>query len=629
MHILPAYFQAWIPHLFASPALKDGFPLSALETILHSEPDASRAVEWSYYYTSQSHFPGEGKAQGLWTKKKWEEFGMPETEIVKYNASISAPVFPRLALIDTSETSSPSVMYEAKLMEELPFNDTSKIQTPAFHGHSSSGNVTAQFVYANFGREQDYDDLEQNHVEVKGKIAIVKYGMVWRGAKMSTAAKRGLVGIMVYSDPQLDGNITEGHGYKAYPDGPARPETCIERGAIGSIHNASAGNPSVPGQSIPSIPVSYGDIVLLLKVLHGHGPKAADLGSEWHGEGLYYKGVEYYIGLSPSHIVLNLNNQMTFPTKDGITATHGDPGAGDSISGAAALMEVVRSFATAYRAGWRPRRTIMFVSWEGAETGQVGSEPWIASHLPWLQKTAVAYLNVVVAAAGPEFQVKATPLLQSVIHRATKVVASPEGGIVFDHWGGKLVATGGRDAIPFLETACVSTTDLSFGAIYWAYHSNFDTFTWMNTTGDPGWKYHVTTAKLWSLITAYLSESPKYVERIKESIPGSASFDLGPLEDAIAEFHNASIILDAYASSLRSTETKDTIQHVNQKYLKLERQFCYKGAHLVYDFSAFYSDPAEFPRIFHSLESGDLKEAQEWMEIIQTRIRDAANLVKI
>ncbi|KAF2807523.1 Zn-dependent exopeptidase, partial [Mytilinidion resinicola] len=94
------------------------------------------------------------------------------------------------------------------------------------------------------------------------------------------------------------------------------------------------------------------------------------------------------------------------------------PGASDSIRGAAALIEVVRSFATAYRAGWRPRQTIMFVSWEGAETGQVGSEPWIASHLPWLRKTAVAYLNVVVAAAGSEFQVKATPLLQNVVHRA-------------------------------------------------------------------------------------------------------------------------------------------------------------------------------------------------------------------
>lgn len=186
-----------------------------------------------------------------------------------------------------------------------------------------------------------------------------------------------------------------------------------------------------------------------------------------------------------------------------------------------------------------------------------------------------------------------------------------------------MVAAGG-DAIPLLETACVSTSDLSFGAVYWPYHSNFDAFTWMNTTGDLGWKYHVTTAKIWSLITIYLSESPvlqikaanydvamqKYVERIKESIPSSASFDLGLLENAIAKFHNTSIILDAYASSLRSTENDETIRHVNQKYLNLERQFCYKGAHLVYELSAFYSDQPEFPHLFKSLESGDLEEAR-------------------
>lgn len=68
----------------------------------------------------------------------------------------------------------------------------------------------------------------------------------------------------------------------------------------------------------------------------------------------------------------------------------------------------------------------------------------------------MAYLNVVVAAAGSDFQVKATPLLQELIHKVTKVVASPECGTVFDHWGGRLVAAGGDDAIPFLQTACES-----------------------------------------------------------------------------------------------------------------------------------------------------------------------------
>ena len=77
----------------------------------------------------------------------------------------------------------------------------------------------------------------------------------------------------------------------------------------------------------------------------------------------------------------------------------------------------------------------------------------------------------------------------------------------------------------------------------------------MNTTGDPGWKYHVTTTKIWSMITAYLSESPvmlikaaayavamqKYVGRIQEFLPNSVCFDFEPFKNAITEIHNASI----------------------------------------------------------------------------------------
>jgi N-acetylated-alpha-linked acidic dipeptidase len=120
-------------------------------------------------------------------------------------------------------------------MQELPLSNKSKIRTLSFHGASASGNVAAQFVYANFGHEQDYDDLEHSGIVVKGKMAMVRYGMVWRGAKLNSAVKRGFVGIVVYSDPLMDGNVTEQHGYNACPDGLARPDTCVERGAMGSI----------------------------------------------------------------------------------------------------------------------------------------------------------------------------------------------------------------------------------------------------------------------------------------------------------------------------------------------------------------------------------------------------------
>lgn len=44
--------------------------------------------------------------------------------------------------------------------------------------------------------------------------------------------------------------------------------------------------------------------------------------------------------------------------------------------------------------------------------------------------------------------------------------------------------------------------------IFSPYHAGFDTFQWMDQFGDPGWAYHLTSTKLWSLIAAHLSDSP-------------------------------------------------------------------------------------------------------------------------
>lgn len=302
-------------------------------------------------------------------------------------------------------------------------------------------------------------------------------------------------------------------------------------------------------------------------------------------------------------------------------------GAGDSISGAAALMEVVRSFGVAYEAGWRPRRTFIFASWEGEELGQVGSRPWISENLPWLQATTIAYLNVVVAGAGPSFQAKASPMLRQIIHYATKAVSSPSPSFetVFDSWGGEILGAGGGDAIPFLQQACISTSDLSFGADFWPYHSNFDTWYWMNSKGDPDWMYHVTMAKVWGLMAAYLSESPvlkiaasdyavamkSYVENTKKLIPSGMTLDLGQLVWAVERFYDASIALDAYAGRLEEDEVpaNGKVSSVNQKYIQLERHFCYNGEHLVYEPSTYYQNEAELPRLVRGLESRNLTEA--------------------
>lgn len=316
--------------------------------------------------------------------------------------------------------------------------------------------------------------------------------------------------------------------------------------------------------------------------------------------------------------------------------------------------------------------------------GLVGSKAWIAENLPWLSDRAIAYLNVVVAAAGSQFRAKASPLLYQVLQDATKVVKSPlqnpdgRTKTVFDEWGGDMIGPGGGDAVPFLQRACIPTTDIGFfpgeGDAPFPYHSDFDTQAWM-TTCDPEWKYHLSIVKIWSQMVLRLSENPvlelsavdyarqlrKFVEVAKEKVPTGIDFDLKPLEQAVADFHTASSILDDYASTLRGSEAyKDEklwqeIGRLNSKYKNIERQFCYQetkdgenqSEHVIFGASTFYETWNIMPRLFQSLKSGNWSDAvvswilqcawktkdanypQKWRDIIQDRIERATVVIQL
>ena len=271
--------------------------------------------------------------------------------------------------------------------------------------------------------------------------------------------------------------------------------------------------PGVPRQEaevipkIPSMPMSYQDALPLLKALNDCGPKAPSLGEHWEGGGLDYKGVEYHIGPSPPELKVNLINEQeyvttplwdvigiingTIPDEVVILGNHRDAwiagGAGDPNSGSAALMEVARSFSVALAAGWKPLRTIVLASWDGEEYGLIGSTEWVEEYLPWLSSSAVAYLNVDVGTAGPQFLAAAAPLLNDVLINATRTVLSPNqtipGQTVADVWDGVIHTMGsGSDFTAFQDFAGIPSVDLGFkggkDSPVYHYHSNYDSFSW-------------------------------------------------------------------------------------------------------------------------------------------------------
>lgn len=689
----------------------DGLAYDKLKEILIATPDGEKAREWSRYYTAGAHLAGKNLSQAEWTRDRWTEWGVDHAEVVAYDVYINYPLDHRLALLRGGQ-----VEYEASLEEDVLEEDPTTglpDRIPTFHGYSASGNVTASYVFCNYGTFADFEDLQNANVSLAGKIALVKYGGIFRGLKVKRASELGMIGVVIYSDPGDDGEVTELNGYKAYPDGPARNPSSVQRGSTQYLSIApgdptTIGYPSKPGvprqpvdgkiPDIPSLPISYQDALPLLRALNGHGPDASEFNKYWQKGGLGYKGVQYSIGPSPDDVQINLWNQQeyvttplwnaigvingTIPDEVIVIGNHRDAwiagGAGDPNSGSAALNEVVRSFGEALAAGWKPQRTIVFASWDGEEYGLIGSTEWVEEYLPWLSEATVAYLNVDVAARGKTFSIAAAPVLNKAIYEATSEVQSPNqtvpGQTVRDLWHGKIDTMGsGSDFTAFQDFAGIPSLDLGFHADRTApvyhYHSNYDSFYWMEKYGDPDFQYHITISKIISLLAAKLVEEPVVLfnatdyatglEKYLDSVADLASTSEIAIETkkssfkklykAVHHFRKASIKFDAAAAALTETlalattskhdkaRLFKTVRKVNGKYKALERQFLYEGGldgrnwfkHVVFAPGIWtgYAG-ATFPGLVEALTDKNATSLQRWTKIITERIEDATSLLK-
>jgi len=283
--------------------------------------------------------------------------------------------------------------------------------------------------------------------------------------------------------------------------------------------------------------------------------------------------VDYNIGPTPDEVVVNLYNKQRYVTTpiwnvigviNGsisdeviVVGNHRDAwiagGAADPNSGSAVINEVIRSFGQALNQGWKPLRTIVFASWDGEEYGLVGSTEWVEEYVPWLKHANVAYLNVDVGVKGRNFDAAAAPLLNQLLYDVTAQVPSPnqtvKGQTVRDTWNGRIRTMGsGSDFTAFQDHAGIPSLDAGFNAgaddAVYHYHSNYDSFHWMSTYGDPGFVYHRAMAQILGLLTAALADEPlvafratdyadalqRYVDSIKAKL-AAASLALSAFDD--------------------------------------------------------------------------------------------------
>lgn len=227
--------EAGVPH--TSWPASEGLSFDNLKKILRDTPSPEKARQWSKYYTAGPHLTGKNRTQAEWTRDKWESWGV-KSALASYDVYLNYPVSNHLAMLEDGK-----VKFTASLEEDVLEEDPTsglKDRIPVFHGYSASGNVTAPYVYCNYGTYADFEELQKAGVELEGKIALIKYGGIFRGLKLKRASELGMIGGIIYTDPGDDGDITEENGYKQYPEGPARQESSVQRGSVEYLSKPSS-----------------------------------------------------------------------------------------------------------------------------------------------------------------------------------------------------------------------------------------------------------------------------------------------------------------------------------------------------------------------------------------------------
>jgi len=532
-----------------------GFRDSATENSIEARflavPDPKLAEEHLRVLTKVPHMAGtpEDKATADYVASKFREAGL-ETEIVEYKVWMN---YPQSVQVDV--TSPEGVVMHGPTRERVEgdsFQEDPRVVMP-FNGMSPSGDVEAEAVYANYGTPEDFAKLEQMKVDVRGKIVLVRYGQNFRGVKEFIAQERGAAAVLIYSDPYDDGWR---RGDK-YPRGPWRPDTGVQRGSVGYMFQFP-GDPTTPGiASLPSLPdsqrippekseqlpkipvtpISYADAWPILE--HLAGP---DSPRDWQGSLPF----TYHLGPGPVKVHVQLRQDFQFrtiwdvigripgsqwPDEWVVAGNHRDAwvyGAVDPNSGTVAMLEAVHGIGELLKAGWKPKRTLIFGSWDAEEEGLIGSTEWGEQHATELANAA-AYFNVDVAVAGPKFGASSVPTLKQFIRDVSKAVPSPKGGTLYEVWK-KASQEGekpnpqetassafrppaaeaqsdasvgdlgsGSDYTVFLQHLGVPSGDIGSTGPYGVYHSVFDNFSWFKKFGDPDFLYEQQMARVFGL----------------------------------------------------------------------------------------------------------------------------------
>ncbi len=591
----------------------------ATESDVITHPTPVSASAHSRFLSFQPHMagtPAQARTRD-YVVSQMKSWGL-ETEVRSYNVWMPHPVTTRVWRIAPDPI-------ELNLQEGPIPEDTTSVafsQVLPFNGYAAPGDVRGEVVYVNYGLIEDYTQLDSMGVSVKGKIAIARYGRSYRGIKAREAEKHGALGLIIYSDPADDGFVRG----DVYPLGPMRPSQGIQRG---SVMNPN-GDPSTPGYPsttnakrialsamdvphIPVLPISYGNAAELLRGLTGKSiPQTwqGGLPFRYHvGPGLVQARLEVVTDAATRPYTeiwdtFGIIRGSEFPDEIVMIGGHRDawgPGAADNVSGTVSVMEAARSIAEQVKAGRRPKRTIMFATWDAEEWGLLGSTEYVEEDSLRLSRHAVAYFNQDDIAQGPNFGGGGSPSLRALLRDVAKQVPDPSHqGSVYDVWRKRANLAsdtlepqmgdpgGGSDFAGFYNHLGIPIADWGFGGPQGVYHSAYDSYHWMSKFGDPNFEVHTTAARIGAAMLLRIANADilpyDYVEFVRTmrrfgAQVGQAISDkhwkvsAAGLAAAIGRMEDAALAFSAARDkSLTAQLAPATAQQVNAKLLEVERQ---------------------------------------------------------
>lgn len=210
-----------------------------------------------------------------------------------------------------------------------------------------------------------------------------------------------------------------------------------------------------------------------------------------------------------------------------------------------------------------------------------------------------------------------SPLLSEVLRSTTRLVPSPidSSKSVYDDWlahlqtkkakGGEdgqltdpslgLIGTG-SDYTAFYHHLGIPSVDMLFnqqGQGVYPYHSNYDSYYWLDRFGDVGFTKHKAMSQLWGLVAVRLAGTqliPFRVADYSESLERNMALleaeyprvlDYSAAKSIMSQFHKVALRFDeaCHAVSLAGPDGRAALEDLNRAIIQLERVFLLEKGH--------------------------------------------------